>query len=96
MASTNDMEYQFLKKLQVNPWFSVSVINGPENVSALLGNIPITIQLNYQIQPNCDAYLVFAITKANLFEALDQINPFIKEKKKQIEINLSLSCRYKN
>lgn len=74
------MDNQFLKKLQIKPGFKVSVINAPENAAAIFGNIPTSVQLAYQMQSNCDAYLVFAITKANLFEALDTIKLFIKDK----------------
>lgn len=74
------MENQLLKKLQVKLGFKVSVINAPENAAAIFGNIPNSVEFAYQMLPNYDAYLVFAITKENLFEALNIIKPFIKDK----------------
>lgn len=74
------MENQLLKKLQIKPAFKVSLVNAPENAAVIFGDIPNAVEFTYQMQPNYDAYLVFAITKANLFEALDLIKPFIKDK----------------
>ncbi|WAC40226.1 YdeI/OmpD-associated family protein [Pedobacter sp. SL55] len=74
------MENKLLKKLQIKSGFKVSVINAPEKAAVIFGDIPNAVELTYQMQPNYDAYLVFAITKANLFEALDLIKPFIKDK----------------
>lgn len=74
------MDNQFLKKLQLKPNFTVSVINAPENAAALFGDIPSTIEFAYETQPNKDAYLVFAITKADMFAALEAIKQFINDK----------------
>mgnify|MGYP003574945787 CR=1 FL=1 len=74
------MENQFLKKLQIKPSFRVSVINAPTNAPAIFGDIPNSIELIYQMQPNSNAYLVFAITKSEMFAALDAIKQFIGEK----------------
>lgn len=74
------MENQLLKKLQIKPNFGVSVINAPENVAAIFGDIPNTVKLVYQLLPTSDAYLVFAITKADMFAALATMKQFIGEK----------------
>ncbi|RZK73892.1 MAG: hypothetical protein EOO92_17850 [Pedobacter sp.] len=74
------MENQFLKKLQIKPSFKVSVINAPENAAAIFGDIPNTVEFTYQTKLNSDAYLVFAITKVDLFAALEVIQPSINDK----------------
>lgn len=74
------MENQFLKKLQIKSGFKVSVMNAPENVATIFGDIPNSVEFVYQIQANSEAYLVFAITKADMFEALDKIKLFIADK----------------
>ncbi|SOD14298.1 YdeI/OmpD-associated family protein [Pedobacter xixiisoli] len=73
------MENQFLKKLQIKPSFKVSVINAPENVAAIFGDIPNTVEFSYQTKPNSDAYLVFAITKADMFVALESIQASVND-----------------
>ena len=74
------MENQFLKKLQIKQGFKVSVVNAPENAPAIFGDIPKAVEFVYQMQANSEAYLVFAITKADMFTALDKIKPFIGDK----------------
>jgi hypothetical protein len=74
------MENQFLKKLQIKSGFKVSVMNAPENVATIFGDIPNSVEFVYQMQANSEAYLVFAITKADMFEALDKIKLFIADK----------------
>lgn len=74
------MENQFLKKLQIKPGFRVSVVNAPENAAAIFGDIPSDVNFRYQTEKNSDAYLVFAITKADMFAALEMINQSINDK----------------
>ncbi|WP_113661176.1 YdeI/OmpD-associated family protein [Pedobacter nanyangensis] len=74
------MENQLLKKLQIKPGFKVSVINAPENAAAILGDIPPSISLNYGISSKQDGYLIFAITKADMFAALNAIEKSINDK----------------
>lgn len=74
------MENQFLKKLQIKSGFKVSVMNAPENVATIFGDIPNSVEFVYQMQANSEAYLLFAITKADMFEALDKIKLFIADK----------------
>ena len=74
------MENQFLKKLQIKPGFKVSVINAPENAAAIFNQIPASIEFDYQVKPNNNAYLIFAITKADMFAALKEIEKSIGDK----------------
>lgn len=74
------MENQFLKKLHIKPGFKVSVINAPTNAATIFGAIPDTVEFTYQTVPGSDAYLVFAITKAELFAALEAIHTAINDK----------------
>lgn len=74
------MENQFLKKLQIKPGFKVSVVNAPENAAAIFGDIPSDVVFSYQTEKDSNAYLVFAITKADMFAALDAINQSINDK----------------
>lgn len=55
-------------------------MNAPENVATIFGDIPNSVEFVYQMQANSEAYLVFAITKADMFEALDKIKLFIADK----------------
>jgi hypothetical protein len=73
------MENQLLKKLQIKAGFDVSVINAPENAAVIFGDVPQSVNFNYTIQPQLNAYLVFAITKADMITALKEIQPWIKE-----------------
>lgn len=74
------MENQFLKKLQLKPGFKVSVINAPENASTIFGDIPTEITFSNDIQQQQEAYLIFAITKADMFAALKAIEKSIADK----------------
>lgn len=73
------MENLFLKKLQIKPGYQVSVINAPENAAAIFGDIPNTVEFAYHLQPNSNVYLIFAITKADMFAALASIKSDIKD-----------------
>ena len=73
------MENQLLKKLQIKADFKVSVINAPENAAAIFADIPQSIDFTYFTEPDKDAYLVFAITKRDMLNALKEIHPYIKE-----------------
>lgn len=74
------MENQLLKKLQVKPGFKVSVINAPENATAIFGIIPETIEFGYQIRQDNNAYLLFAITKIDMVTALKSMIKSIGDK----------------
>lgn len=74
------MENQFLKKLQLKPGFKVSVINAPENAATIFGDIPTEITFSNDIQQQQEAYLIFAITKADMFAALKAIEKSIADK----------------
>lgn len=74
------MDNPFLKKLQLKPGFKVSVINAPENAAAIFGDIPAEIAFSYDTQPQQEAYLIFAITKAEMFAALKAIEQSIVDK----------------
>jgi len=71
------MENQLLKKLQIKPGFNVGVINAPENAAAIFGDILTSINFSYITQPHLQAYLVFAISKADMIHALKEIQPWI-------------------
>lgn len=73
------MENQLLKKLQVKAGFRVSVINAPENAASIFTDLPSSLTFTYAIQPNREAYLIFAITKLEMQQALMEIQPYIKE-----------------
>jgi len=74
------MENTFLKKLQIKTGFSVSVLNAPKNATAILGNIPNDINLEFKTEQNSKAYLIFAITKADMFASLKSIEKSIIDK----------------
>lgn len=74
------MDNPFLKKLQLKPGFNTSVINAPENAAAIFGDIPSEIAFSYDTQPQQEAYLIFAITKAEMFAALKAIEKSIADK----------------
>jgi len=74
------MDNPFLKKLQLKTGFKVSVINAPENAAAIFGDIPSEITFSYDTQPQQEAYLIFAITKADMFTALEAIEKSIVDK----------------
>lgn len=74
------MENLFLKKLQIKPGFKVSVINAPENAATIFGDIPPTVEFSYKIKQHHEAYLIFAITKADMFDALNTIEKLITDK----------------
>jgi len=74
------MTNPFLKKLQIKPDFKVSIINAPENAAAIFGEIPTTIEVNYSIQKDSHAYLIFAVTKSEMFDALNAITKSIGDK----------------
>lgn len=72
------MENQLLRKLQIKTGFRVSVLNAPENAAVIFGEVPQSVHFSYAIQPENDAYLVFAITKLDMLNALQEIQPYIK------------------
>lgn len=74
------MENQFLKKLQIKPGFKVSVVNAPENATAIFGDIPSEIAFSYDTKPQQEVYLIFAITKSDMFTALKAIAKSIGDK----------------
>lgn len=64
------MENILLKKLQIKPTFKVKVLNAPENFPAIIGNIPTDIDILFKDVLAFDGLFVFAITKADLLNAL--------------------------
>lgn len=74
------MENQLLKKLQIKPDFSVNIIGAPAEFSAILGEIPSTVQLHHQYLGTTNAILIFAITKVDMIAALTTLKNFIDEK----------------
>lgn len=74
------MENQFLKKLQIKVGFSVSVINAPENSAAIFGDVPSDVSFSFETKQKSNAYLIFAITKADMFTALNSIKKSIADK----------------
>lgn len=74
------MENTLLKKLQIKPGFKVSIINAPANAAAIIGDVPSTVSLNYATVQDNEAYVLFAITKAEMFAALKAIKKFIADK----------------
>lgn len=64
------MENLLLKKLQIKPGFNVAVVNAPENVKLIIGDLPKEVSLSFTTDEEYQALLVFAITKANLRAAL--------------------------
>lgn len=74
------MENLFLKKLQIKPDFKVSIINAPENAAAIFGEIPVSVAFSYGFETEHDAYLLFAITKAEMLAQLETIKASMTEK----------------
>jgi len=64
------MENTLLKKLQIKPGFKVKVLNAPENFPSIIGDIPTDIEFSFNNAPAFDALFIFAITKADLLNAL--------------------------
>ncbi|MES2448393.1 MAG: YdeI/OmpD-associated family protein [Bacteroidota bacterium] len=64
------MENQLLKKLQIKTGFKVKVVNAPENLPAIIGNIPADIAILFNTKTEFDGLLIFAIKKAELLSAL--------------------------
>lgn len=64
------MENTLLKKLQVKSGFKVKVVNAPENFPAIIGDIPSDVQFSFDTEIDFDGLLVFAISKADLLNAL--------------------------
>ncbi|TKB98439.1 YdeI/OmpD-associated family protein [Pedobacter cryotolerans] len=64
------MENQLLKKLQIKTGFKVKVVNAPENLPAIIGNIPADIAILFNTETEFDGLLIFAIKKAELLSAL--------------------------
>lgn len=64
------MENQLLKKLQIKTGFKVKVVNAPENLPAIIGNIPADIAISFNKEIEFDGLLIFAITKADLIAML--------------------------
>src|SRR5690606_15955011 len=67
------------KKLQIKTGFNVSVVNCPINLPEILGDTPEGLNLVTHFLATADAYLIFAITKKELFSALDEIKTSIKD-----------------
>lgn len=66
------MENPILKKLKIRPEFKVAVIKAPQNFDHIFGTLPTEGTFSFTNQPQYDALLVFAITKADLVESLQQ------------------------
>ncbi|MEJ5996068.1 YdeI/OmpD-associated family protein [Pedobacter sp. Du54] len=66
------MENLLLKKLQIKPGFKVAVVNAPENFNAILGDLPSDLTFLFDASANYQALLLFAITKGDLVDALQQ------------------------
>jgi hypothetical protein len=64
------MENTLLKKLQIKTDFKVKVLNAPENFPAIIGDMPTDIEFSFNSASAFDALFVFAITKADLLNAL--------------------------
>lgn len=65
------MENLLLKKLQIKPGFTVCVINAPENFESIFGTLPSEVSFSFGLTENYHALLIFAITKAEMIQALD-------------------------
>ena len=74
------MENHFLKKLQIKTGFNVSIVNAPANAATIFVDIPAEVEINYETKQASDAYLLFAITKADLFATLEAIEKSITAK----------------
>lgn len=64
------MENLLFKKLQIKSGFKVKVLNKPENFSLIVGNPPSDIEFSFDDQSTFDCLLIFAITKADLWNTL--------------------------
>lgn len=64
------MENILLKKLQIKPSFKVKVVNAPENFPTIIGNMPYEIDFSFTTRTVFDALLIFAISKADMIDAL--------------------------
>jgi hypothetical protein len=76
-----------LQKLLVKPAMTVAVLNGPKDVSALVGEVPDGVTVVHELPKKPDAVLVFVRNKA---EVDAQIPPIAK----QITDKTLLWCAY--
>lgn len=60
------MENPFLKKLQIRPNFTVKVVDPPENASAIFGEIPHDIYIQYNNPEVFNALITFSTSKKQL------------------------------
>ena len=64
------MENLLLKKLQIKTGLKVKLINAPEHFQVIIGDLPTDVEFSFNDVKIFDALLVFAITKAELLNAL--------------------------
>lgn len=64
------MENQILKKLQIKAGFKVRIVNAPENFPSIISDIPSDIEFLFDTKIVFDALLIFAISRADLVNAL--------------------------
>lgn len=63
------MQNSLLKKLQIRTGFKVKMLNAPENFSTIIGDIPADVEI-LSSDKKFDSLFIFAITKADLLNAL--------------------------
>lgn len=74
------MENLLLKKLQVKPGYVVKVIDAPEPLGAIFGDIPSNIAINYSEEADFNALIAFTITKDQLHQQLKNNLKYIDAK----------------
>jgi hypothetical protein len=72
------MENLFLKKLQIKPGYVVKVLDAPEQATAIFGDIPSGISINYNDEAAFNVLITFTINK-------DQLNKQIQSNLKKID-----------
>ncbi|MES2652251.1 MAG: YdeI/OmpD-associated family protein [Bacteroidota bacterium] len=69
-----------VKKLQIKPGFKVAVLNAPDNFDAIIGDTPSDVTFSFAANDSYDVLLIFAITKNDMINALNQEHQKIDHK----------------
>jgi hypothetical protein len=71
LIQTFTMENLLLKKLKIKSNFEIKILNAPENFPNIIGTIPTDINIAFNDIKKYDGLLIFAITKAEMLNALN-------------------------
>lgn len=72
------MENKLLKKLFIKSGYKVFLAHVPENAVAILGDIPVDVEIQYSHSTNFDVLLLFVKNSTELIEYLKAYTPLLK------------------